>query len=379
MLLALLLGWTGARVTSLGGEGAASLPGTMLTVGTAVAAAPVEPQGGRHFAGPQSYAASGYGPMPLAYQPVQFVPVWMGNGPHGALVPPAYLASRAAEDPGGGEPPQELALFNAASRSTSRLPSWPESESVPAPFTGSAYPARYGEPATLLGGRLGRLIGDPAHWSMDAWALVRKSGTTPLPSGILPATYGARQAGAVLRYRFALQDAHRATAYLRTTSSPGPLNETSAALGLSARPLPSLPIVVGVEGRITDSAGGRRVQPAALAVTEIPPMALPGSLRAEIYGQAGYVAGRFATPFADGQVRVDRTLVRLGDYEARVGAGAWGGVQTGASRLDVGPGATISGPLTSKVFGRLALDWRLRAAGDAEPDSGPALTVAAGF
>jgi hypothetical protein len=116
-----------------------------------------------------------------------------------------------------------------------------------------------------------------------------------------------------------------------------------------------------------------------MAVTELPPVALPRGLRAEIYGQAGYVAGRYATPFADGQARVDRHVLTLGRYEARVGAGAWAGIQKGASRLDVGPGATVSLPLSNKVFGRLGIDWRLRVAGNAEPGSGPAVTLGAGF
>jgi hypothetical protein len=176
-----------------------------------------------------------------------------------------------------------------------------------------------------------------------------------------------------------LRDRRQLTAYLRTTSTVGGLSETSAALGLSARPLPAVPILAAVEGRVTEQGGMRRVQPAAMAVTALPSLALPGSLRAEVYAQGGYVGGRYATPFADGQLRVDRPLATLGRIEARVGAGAWGGIQKGASRLDAGPGATVSMPLSPKVFGRFAVDWRFRVAGNAEPDSGPALTVAAGF
>ncbi len=176
-----------------------------------------------------------------------------------------------------------------------------------------------------------------------------------------------------------MDDPRRPTAYLRTTSSVGAINETTAALGLSARPIPRLPVDAALEGRVTAQGGSRRVQPVAMAVTELPPILLPGALRAEAYGQAGYVAGRYATPFADGQLRVDRSLLTVGRVEARAGGGVWGGIQKGASRVDAGPGATVSMPLTSKVFGRLAVDWRFRVAGNAEPGSGPAVTVAAGF
>ena len=187
------------------------------------------------------------------------------------------------------------------------------------------------------------------------------------------------ESGAVLRYRLSMQSPHRPSAYLRTTSTIGSLNETALALGLSARPLARIPIVAAVEGRVVDQAGDRRVQPAVMAVTELPALALPGALQAALYAQGGYVGGRYATPFADGQLRVDRSVLTHGRAEARLGAGAWGGIQEGASRLDAGPGLTLSAPISSKVFGRLAVDWRFRVAGDAEPGSGPAMTVAAGF
>ena len=119
--------------------------------------------------------------------------------------------------------------------------------------------------------------------------------------------------------------------------------------------------------------------PVAMAITALPPFELPYRLRGEAYGQAGYVAGAFETPFAEGQLRVDRGLFSLGRAEARLGGGVWGGAQKGASRLDAGPSATLALPLARNVFGRVAVDWRFRVAGDAKPDSGPALTLSAGF
>jgi hypothetical protein len=381
VLMALLLGWTGARVTSLGEEGGLSLPEAVLTVGTATAAQP-DPPGGFSRAGPQSYAAPGFAYVPVgAYGPsVQYVPVYagpmhqrMGVGPYNGA------RGRAVAFADGTEPEPWSAGFSG----DSPLPPRRDDDGVTAsglpPLRSAPATGRYGEAIALLGGRLGRLIGNPGRWSMDAWALVRDDkGATP-EAGTLPATYGASQAGAVLRYRLAMASGHKPSAYFRTTSTLGSLNETSAALGLAARPFPSIPIVGAIEARVVDQSGNRRVQPAALAVTEIPPLSLPGALRAELYAQAGYVGGRYATPFADGQVRVDRSLLTLGRAEARLGGGAWGGIQEGASRLDAGPGLVVSTPLSPKVFGRLAVDWRFRVAGNAEPGSGPAMTVAAGF
>ena len=102
-------------------------------------------------------------------------------------------------------------------------------------------------------------------------------------------------------------------------------------------------------------------------------------LRGEAYVQAGYVGGRFETAFVDGQARIDRRLMRLGDdEEVRAGVGAWGGAQKGAARLDVGPTASVAFRL-GDAPSRIAVDYRLRVAGDAAPASGPAVTFSAGF
>jgi hypothetical protein len=133
------------------------------------------------------------------------------------------------------------------------------------------------------------------------------------------------------------------------------------------------------EARFTSAPGGTMVRPAAFAVTELPPFALPLGLRGEAYGQAGYVGGKFATGFADGQLRIDHRIVSLGKAEMRLGGGTWGGIQKGASRLDAGPSLTIGQALGGPASMRLAADWRFRVAGKAAPGSGPAVTLSAGF
>ena len=220
----------------------------------------------------------------------------------------------------------------------------------------------------------------PRRWSADAWALIRRDSAGGVASpGAFPATYGASQAGAVLRYRLALSSRYRPAVYMRTTSTMGLPQETAAAIGLSARPVPSFPVIAGIEARLTDQAGRHRFQPAILAVTELPPLRLPAGFRGEAYAQGGYVAGSFATPFADGQFRADRALLSVGKVDTRIGAGIWGGVQKGAARLDAGPSASVAMPLGRGTNGRIAIDWRFRLAGEAVPDSGPALTLSAGF
>lgn len=218
-----------------------------------------------------------------------------------------------------------------------------------------------------------------SRWSGDGWLLLRRGGAPGLAAGAGLATYGASQAGAVIRYRLVPSSPLRPAAYLRATAALGQVHDRELAAGLSARPLARLPVTVAAEVRLADRAGPSRLRPAVLAYTELPAFALPAGLRGETYAQAGYVGGSNATAFADGQLRVDRHLTGAGPAEVRGGGGVWGGIQKGAARLDVGPGVSLGLPMGSSASARLALDWRFRVAGDARPGPGPALTLSAGF
>lgn len=216
------------------------------------------------------------------------------------------------------------------------------------------------------------------RWSGDGWLLLRRGGLAR-PAAPSSPTYGASQAGAVIRYRLDPSSRHRPALFVRATSALNRSRERDLAAGLVLRPLPGLPVAVAAEGRISDTPAGTRTRPAAFAHTELAPVDLPGGWRAEAYGQAGLVGGKGSTLFADGQVRVDRRVARFGPAELRAGGGAWAGAQDGVSRVDVAPGVTLGLPMGGAASARLALDWRLRVAGDARPESGPALTLSAGF
>jgi hypothetical protein len=215
-----------------------------------------------------------------------------------------------------------------------------------------------------------------SRWSADAWLLMRRDATTPFLSG--RTSYGRSQAGAVLRYDLARTSPHRPQAYLRASAALAGEREEEVAVGVSVRPVRALPLRFALEGRVGETDRGRRVRPAAYAVTELSPLRLPLGLRAEAYAQGGYVGGAFATPFVDGQAHVGRSLLSVAGVEVSAEAGVWGGAQREASRLDVGPSATVSFDL-GRVRGRIAADYRFRVAGNAQPASGPALTVSAGF
>jgi len=216
------------------------------------------------------------------------------------------------------------------------------------------------------------------RWSTDGWLMWRRGGTPGLAGGAAPSTYGGSQLGAVARYRFAPASRNRPALYLRATA-PFEGEGKEAALGLSARPLAEVPVIAAAEMRVTEAGGKARARPAAMVVTELPAFALPGKVRGEAYAQAGYVGGRNATAFVDGQLRADRSVARIGKLDLRAGGGVWGGAQKGAARLDVGPAASAAVGLGESGGARLAVDWRFRVAGDAAPKSGPALTLSAGF
>ena len=216
-----------------------------------------------------------------------------------------------------------------------------------------------------------------SRWSGDGWLLYRRGSRAPAAAAGLFSSYGASQAGGVIRYHLAPRSPRAPQAYLRASRALD-IAQSEAALGLSLRPFPGLPLRLLGETRVQRDAGRTRIRPAAAAISELPPIELPFDAQAEIYAQAGYVGGKGGTGFFDAQAAIDRRAARFGPLEARLGAGAWAGGQEGAARLDVGPRASVR-LSRGGVSSRLALDWRFRVAGEARPGSGPAVTFSAGF
>jgi hypothetical protein len=222
------------------------------------------------------------------------------------------------------------------------------------------------------------VTGLPSRWSGDGWLLLRRGGGAPALAAI-GGSYGASQAGMVLRYRLDRTSPNRPSLYLRASGALDGSREQEAALGLAARPISRLPVLAMAEARATRTPAGTRMRPAAALVTELPPVTLPLGLRAEAYGQAGWVGGSGSTAFADGQLRIERPLASLVGAALSAGGGLWGGAQRGASRLDAGPSARLTLHPTRQSTVRVAADWRFRVAGKAAPQSGPAITLSAGF
>lgn len=220
-----------------------------------------------------------------------------------------------------------------------------------------------------------------SRWSADGW-LVLRSGATPLIAGGTAApSYGGSQAGAVLRYALAPGSSLGPHAYVRGASALGREAERQLAAGLAVRPIPALPVTLHGEARLSERASGSEIRPAAFVsggVDGVP--AAGGAVMLRGYAQGGYVGGRDATFFADGSLHLERALGRDrgGDRQILVGGGAWGGAQQGVARLDLGPSASLRFKL-GEGAARVSADYRLRLAGNAEPASGAALTLSAGF
>lgn len=220
------------------------------------------------------------------------------------------------------------------------------------------------------------------RWTFDQWLLMRAgSGVAATAPGA--ASYGASQAGAIARFRLGSGKSHDGFAYVRTSLAiNSPDNDKELAVGIGLRPVRRVPLRLMAEVRAYDSSNSEvRLRPVVTVVTELPRQNLPAGFRAEVYGQAGYAGGVGPTAFFDAQAVVDRSVSSVAGVkrEVRLGAGVWAGGQKGAVRLDVGPHVTVPLDLGEGLASRIALDWRLRVAGNANPASGPALTIASSF
>lgn len=223
----------------------------------------------------------------------------------------------------------------------------------------------------------------PGRWSFDVWGFWREgSSAAPISQGRVP-IYGASQVGGKLEWRAAPSSSRDPRLFARAYRALVSNGESELALGASARPVGAVPVRIAAEARVTDSRFGTRVRPAVMAVSQLPAQSLPAGFRLEAYGGAGYVGGEGATAFADGQASLTREIasfdgISSGRARFSLGAGAWGGAQEDASRVDVGP--TVRLDLTiGEVPARLSVDWRERVGGDAAPDSGVAATLSTRF
>ena len=217
-----------------------------------------------------------------------------------------------------------------------------------------------------------------SRFSVDSWLFFRQDSQAVGTGNFAAPSYGRSQAGAVLRYRLRPQSRFQPQLYARVTQALAGPDDRDVALGLSARPLPGLPVTIHGEARLSEQSGQTEIRPAAFVTTGGEQSGLPLGLKLRGYAQAGYVGGDFATAFADGNLVAEREVAQFDLAKVSAGGGVWGGAQEGAARLDLGPTASVTVKL-GEAPARLSVDYRVRVAGDAEPGSGAALTLSTGF
>lgn len=204
------------------------------------------------------------------------------------------------------------------------------------------------------------------RFQLTAWALMRGvPGPTSLATN---GTLGGSQAGARFSYNFSRQLALS----LRTSSPLGGPRGGEVAAGVRMTPIRSLPLSWTIERRQAfGSPWGGRSGFAMFVESGVYDRPMPWGFTLDGYVQAGVVGVRDRDFFADGGFTLTRPLFR----QLSGGFGVWGGAQPGLYRVDAGPRLSLRVRNNMRVH----LDWRQRVAGNAEPGSGPAVTLAGDF
>jgi len=211
-----------------------------------------------------------------------------------------------------------------------------------------------------------------SRWSMDAWTLMRNGGSQNSLASY--GQLGASQAGMRLQYDLTPGRDKRVALYSRLSSALDSPHAPEAALGISYRPRRNMPFDISVERRVPLGHGARNAF-ALVGTTGFGPARMPLGLQGEGYAQAGFVGVKSEDAFVDGKISLGKSM--LGDRVA-IGLSASGGAQPHLSRLDIGPHIQMRFS-TGKIQSRLAAEWRQRITGRAQPGSGPAIILAAGF
>ena len=352
-----LFGWAGVRAMTLG-----VLPGAeMFSIQRSEAKAPpivatqfppIDPvavAGSDYYAQPPYYTQEAP-PWPGRFQPIP-VPFYYASAPA-----PAY---RAPLTPILPEPRPNFYSPVPA------LDDWPMSRiaatSLPPRQTTVVLPAQ-SAPAPLARRALDRL-------QLSSWALLRGQqgmgfGPHSLASG---GQLGGSQAGARLSYNFTRQIA----ASLRTSADVGRRGGEIAG-GVRVQPVRGLPLWFTAERRqrLGDFGTGRNAF-ALFAEGGVYQRPMPWDFDLDAYLQAGVVGFKSRDAFIDGAMTFTRPVYR----QFSGGVGVWGGAQPGVYRVDAGPRVTMK--VRNNV--RVHFDWRQRLAGNAQPGSGPAITLAGDF
>ncbi|WP_313536411.1 hypothetical protein [Sphingomonas sp.] len=206
------------------------------------------------------------------------------------------------------------------------------------------------------------------RWSGSAWLALRAGqgiGVAPAAGQLGGSQYGVRVVRAL--------DARGRLAAVGRLAEPLRGRGAEVSLGFEWGPA-RLPLRLAVEQRF--GLDGIQGGPGLGVVTGLY-RDLAG-MRIEAYGQAGGILRTRLEPYADGALRLTRTVAAQRATMLSAGVGGWGAAQRGVQRLDIGPTLVASVPIGA-LQTRIALDWRQRIAGNARPGSGVALTLGSDF
>ena len=213
------------------------------------------------------------------------------------------------------------------------------------------------------------------HLSVALWAQWRADvGFEPLANA---GQLGGSQAGARISYPIFEAGPTEISLTARLSSPIERLAGAEAALGIAVRPMESVPLSIMVDRRIALARGGRNAWSIGVAGGVYrKPVGL--GLELDGYAQTGIVGANSRDLFVDGSAAISRPVEIGNRVNLSLGAGLWGGAQPGVTRLDIGPELGLRFSIGDMGM-RLAVGWRQRIAGSAEPGSGPALTLGADF
>jgi hypothetical protein len=326
--------------------------------------------------------------IPTQFPPIEPLAAAPSDGVSGDLreaafasvdAPPSALASRTVYVPVYYPAASSAARSGGATRLASALPEpraqffppipvldeWPLSRiaatSMP-PLQSRVVTPAQSVPAALKRSGIDRL-------QLTAWALLRSqsaaiAGSQSLASG---GSLGASQAGARLTYNFTRQVA----ATLRSSSDVGRRGGELAA-GVRIQPIAGIPVWIDAERRQRIGRyGGGRSAFALFFEGGVYGRPMPLRFLLDAYLQGGVVGIHQRDRFIDGGLTLTRPVYK----QFSAGLGLWGGAQRGVARLDAGPRVTMRVRDNLRVH----LDWRQRLAGNAQPGSGPAITLAGDF
>lgn len=284
------------------------------------------------------------------------------------VVVPVYYAAASAPPPPAGPTPLRNVLPMPEPQFYSPIPAldeWPLSRIAAtsmSPLRSTVAAPAQSIPAALNRNQIDRV-------QLTAWALLRaqRAGIIAPSSLANGGTLGGSQAGARLSYNVTRQIA----ATFRTTSEVGRRGGEVAA-GVRIQPVGGIPVWLTAERRQRlGRFGGGRNAFALFAEGGVYDRPMPWRFSLDGYLQGGVVGFHSRDGFIDGGLTLSRPVYR----QFSAGVGVWGGAQPGVYRVDAGP--RISMRVRNNV--RVHVDWRQRVAGNAQPGSGPAITLAGDF